>query len=182
MSDVNRRRIKLIDRNFQIKLMVKFIVCNALAMALFGFLLYLFFKSEVSASLASAHVAYKNMSDMLLPIVLTLSALNILAVSLGIAFLVLYSSHKIAGPLYRFNEAIKGFSEKNFQVQASLRESDQLQELSKSLTSARDSVGSDLLRIREKVEELHGSLGDGATDTIIVGLSDIKNVLDQYKL
>ena len=104
--DKKRRHIIMINKSFQFKLIVKFIIVNIIIMILFGIFLYIFLNSEVESNLQSAHVMYKNIKDMLFPIILTLSFLNILVSSIIIGIFVLYASHRLAGPLYRFNTAL----------------------------------------------------------------------------
>ena len=59
-----RRKIVLINRKFQINLILKFLVVNIAVMALFGVLMYLFLDSEIEANLLSSHTKYKNMKDI----------------------------------------------------------------------------------------------------------------------
>lgn len=149
-----RRKIKLINRSFQFELMAKFILINTLILVLFGGLIFVFFNSEVSANLASAHTTLKNMSEMLMPIVLTLSVINIFISALVIAAVVLYASHRVAGPWYRFNEALKAMATGNLTPLTKIREDDQLQEISVSLGEAAARLGGDFIKIKQVVEEM----------------------------
>ena len=54
----NKRKIKLINRDFQYKLMAKFIIINAFILALFGSIIYVFFNSEIDTNLKSATAAF----------------------------------------------------------------------------------------------------------------------------
>jgi len=77
-----QRRIILINRGFQLKLILKFLLVNILIMVVFGVSIYSFLNSELDTGLRSAHVTYKNIKDMLLPIVITLSVLSVLVSSI----------------------------------------------------------------------------------------------------
>jgi methyl-accepting chemotaxis protein len=149
-----KRKTRLINRSFQFELMAKFIVINTVILVLFGALIYIFFRSEVTANLASAHAVYRNMSQMLMPIVLTLSVINILLTAVVIAGVVLYSSHRIAGPLYRFNEALKAIAAGNLAPLTRIRDDDQLQEVSISLGQAADRWTADIKEIKRVTGEL----------------------------
>ena len=110
----NRRKIVLINKKFQFRLIAMFILLNAVIMIVFGAIMFLFLNSEIEANLNSAHVTYSNLSQMLFPILLTLSGLNIIISSIVIAGFVLFASHKLAGPLYRFNSVIDEMNNRNF--------------------------------------------------------------------
>ena len=154
MDYKERRKIKLISRTFQIQLIIKFILINAILLCVFGILLYVFLKSEVGSNLSSAHVTYQTVYQMLSPIILTISILNIVFISVVISFVVLYSSHKIAGPLYRFNEALKQIAAKNLKTITTVRDQDQLTEISASLTAVKDRFAVDLSTMKKQSQEL----------------------------
>lgn len=156
----NQRKIKLINRGFQFRLAAKFIFLNTVILAIFGLLIYIFFHSEISANLASAHAAYTDMSRMVLPIVLTLSILNILLTAGIMAIMVVYWSHKIAGPLYRFNEALKEMGEGNLNPLTKLRVKDQLQELGDSLERVSELLSGDMIKAKGLIEEIKNDLDD----------------------
>ena len=55
MSNFSQRKIVLINRKFQYKMIAKFILLNMAILLLFSTLIYLFLNSEVEANLKSAH-------------------------------------------------------------------------------------------------------------------------------
>ncbi len=168
----NKRKIILINKRFQLALIAKFILVNFLILSLFGVLIFMFMNSEIEANLHSAHVTYQNMSDMLLPIVITLSILNILISSAIITVFVLYASFRIAGPLYRFNAAIEEINQGNLSPLLNLREKDELYAFSETLkemtaamidhTDRCKAILSDLKTAGEKVgnEEILQKIGE----------------------
>ena len=132
----NKRKIVMINKKFQLALIFKFLLVNILILGLFGIFLFMFMNSEIEANLYSAHVTYQNMSDMLLPIIITLSILNILISSAIITIFVLYASFRIAGPLYRFNAAIREIDQGNLKPLLKLRDKDELSAFSETLQSS----------------------------------------------
>jgi hypothetical protein len=114
MKEFRKRSAILISRSFQLKLIAGYIAVNMAVLSISAFLMYLFVDSEVQKNLYTAHVTYKNMKDMLVPIILTLSAVNILLSSVIIFIFVLYSSHRVAGPIYRFNCILTAMKNRDF--------------------------------------------------------------------
>ncbi len=182
-EELPKRKIKLIDRRFQYRLMLRFILVNVLVLVLFGGFIYLFFESEVSANLASAHAAYRSVSQMLFPVVLTLSLLNILITSILMAFLVVYSSHKIAGPLYRFNEALKEISGGNLKPLTRVRDGDQLGCLAQSLGQAVRRLGGDMAAIKEQLDRIKVAHSkDIGSQELREKLCEIEKVVGAYRV
>lgn len=178
-----RRKIKLIDRDFQFRLIVKFIIINTLVLALFGVLIYIFFNSEISSNLATAHVTYKNISQMLLPIVLTLSVINLLVTSVIIFVVVLYASHKIAGPMYRFNAAVGEISARNLLPLTKIREKDQLKGLSDSLSHMAETLAADYTEIKNHIGKIKTLLpAEEIPSEVREKLEAVEEIINKYKL
>lgn len=179
----NRRHIILINKNFQFMLISKFIAVNIIIMIIFGFFLYLFLNSEVESNLATAHVTYKNIKSMLFPIILTLSIINIFVSSIIIGIFVLYASHKIAGPMYRFNEELKKFNDRNICNITPLRDGDQLYECSSSLINVAQVLRDDFSIIKGKMNELKNLCAKTKDNSkTSKTIKEIENIIDYYKL
>ena len=178
----NKRIIKLINRSFQFRLIGKFVLLNTVILVLFGAVIYVFFNSEVSANLASAHVMYRNVSQMLLPIVLTLSLLNILFTAGVIAVVVLYSSHKIAGPVYRFNEALKAVTAGNLAPLTRIREKDQFRELAENFGEMTGVLSDDMGELKKGIEALKALHAQSAgADEVAAALARLEEITGKYK-
>jgi hypothetical protein len=175
----NRRRIKLINRDFQIGLMTKFIAANAAMMVLFGLVLFLFLRGEIQSNLQSAHAAYRTMGEMLLPIIVTVSLLMLGILSVSIVFVVLYASHRIAGPMFRFHQVLKDFEARNLRSMTRIRDDDHLAEIAITLENVRAQLLSDIGRLRETLTAAEAML---PTDSIKARskLTEAKNILDAY--
>jgi methyl-accepting chemotaxis protein len=149
-----KRRIILIDRQFQLGLIFKFILLNSAMFLLFGFLVYWIFETELSAHLTTTTLTHSHFSHMLLPTVLILSLLNIIFTSVFVTVVVLHSSHKIAGPLYRFNEAIIEMANGNLKPSTQIRQHDQLKEISKNLTTLSLNLSANYSQMTEIIDDI----------------------------
>lgn len=183
MKKDNRRKTVLINRGFQYRMILKFIVLNIMIMILFGGLLYLFLNSEIESNLKSAHVTYKNIKEMLFPIIVTLSIINIFVSSVIISLFVLFASFRIAGPLYRFNEVVKAICNKNLRPVTSLREGDQLYECSITLKNMSEIIAEDFQDIKAKTDEICAMNKAGAEkEKISKKIEELKKIVNQYQL
>lgn len=179
--DKKRRKTVLINRGFQFKMILKFIVLNVIIMALFGGLLLLFLNSEVESNLQSAHVTYRSIKDMLFPLILTLTVINVLVSSLIIWGFVLYASFRIAGPLYRFNEALIAISNRNLKPIADIRKGDQLFECSETVMDMSNIIAGDFKRMKSKIDEIMELNEKGSSkDEIVEKLKEFEVFMDQY--
>ncbi len=174
-----KRKIKLINRDFQYKLMAKFILINGLILALFGAIIYVFFNSEIDTNLKSATAAYSSVAQMLLPIIVTLSVLAILITSIIIIMVVLNASHKIAGPLFRFNKALNEIENKNLKPYSNIRAKDQLGGLADSFSKMTDVLASDVSKMKELTLELSNTVIDPKGKELV---EELYKLILSYKL
>ncbi len=180
MDTDSKRKIVLINRKFQYKLIGKFILLNVVILIMFSILIYLFLNSEVDANLKSAHVTYSNIKDMLFPIVISLSIINILISSLIIALFVKYASFRIAGPMYRFNKALEEMSCKNLNPVTAIRSGDQLYDCSRTLTDFSQIISSDFSELKKTITEIKGLGMDSADSELTEKIKRLEEIINQY--
>jgi len=181
MDNANRRHTVMINSRFQITLIVKFIALNAVIMLLFGFFMYLFLDSEIQGNMRSAQVTYKNVKAMLFPIVVTLSLLNLVFSSILTTGYVLMASFRIAGPMYRFNQAIREMTSGRLRPYTAIREKDQFYECSSNLGALARTLSESFDRVHRITEEIESLPGVSEHREIVVKLSELKAELDKYR-
>lgn len=177
-----RRRIILIDRPFQYRLIALFLVMTVLLMAFSGWLIYTFFDSEIEAALSSAHVRYHTMREMLLPVFLTLGLVNLLVSATVTIIVVALASHKIAGPVYRFRQALEEMRQRDLTVLTRIRQDDQLQAVSASLTGLAEVLIADWDRLQQELAGLRQAMEDGEAPAIWQArLQTLENLAAAYR-
>jgi methyl-accepting chemotaxis protein len=124
-----RRTNVYIDKEFQMKFILKFCGVVAAGAGVTILLLYLLSQQSTSVSFVQARVKVMTTADFILPLLIQ-TVLIVMAVvgvaSIGVTLIV---SHKIAGPLFRFKQTFKELSSGNFTNQVRLRKGDQLLEV-----------------------------------------------------
>ncbi len=181
MNTTSKRKAILINKKFQYRMIAKFILLNIFIMIIFCGFLYLFLNSEIDTNLQTAHVTYKNIKDMLFPIIASLSVINILISSFIIGSFVLYASFKIAGPLFRFNEALKKMTNKNLKPVTEIREDDQLYDCSITLTDMSAVLSSDFSEIKKMTHEIKSLNKKGtAKGKLTKKIDELVEIIDQY--
>jgi methyl-accepting chemotaxis protein len=125
----NQRRIVFINKTFQGRFVLNLLLLLLLSGLCSALLVYWITGGDLQAESQSAHGNIANALDHL-GISLVLGNLTaMLVVGTLTVFMVLYASHKIAGPLYRFEKLCRQIGDGQLDAMTSLRENDQLQEL-----------------------------------------------------
>jgi hypothetical protein len=120
--------------------------------------LYFVFKSQDSGSYFNMIQAYVQAQDQLIPAMFIGGAMIILMAGLITWFILLYSSARIAGPLFRFTRNVEMQINEGPVQTVKLRQGDYLQDLSGKLSEAANGLSESYALQLEVVDELYEAL------------------------
>lgn len=153
-----KRRTVFIKRGFQMRFVTWVIALLIMCCLCSAIVLYPFISSEISSELTAGH---RNVEDVKKHLALAIVIGNVLAIivaALATTVVILYISHKIAGPLYRFERVCKEIGSGNLNVSAGLREKDQLEGLSNAFEEMLIQLRSRLNDRCERIEAARNTL------------------------
>ncbi|MFC1538717.1 HAMP domain-containing protein [Candidatus Latescibacterota bacterium] len=166
---IRKRGRVFIQKTFQLKIILRFIVILAFGGFLSGLVLYFFASNELETKLYQAHMNIINTLDILFPLIVITSLTVFLLLSIITIYTVLYLSHRIAGPLYKFERIAEEIESGNLNVKVHLRQKDELLPLKtafeKMLDNLRDKIGNlktSYKKIKVIDEKLHAVIRDSA--------------------
>ncbi len=142
-----KRKIHFIEKDFQVKFILKFCCLVALGGLLTIVILYILAMKSTSVSIVNSRVMVRTTSDFLIPILIQTVIIVTIVVSIATIIVTLFVSHKIAGPLYRFKKILKILEEGDFSSGFKIRHHDQLQDVA-------DTFNNMISKIREKLKAL----------------------------
>ena len=145
-ASIGQRRWYFIKSTFTIKMLLLFIVSLILGVTILGLVLYVFSSSELDTRLFEAHSRIMNSWEILLPTIILTTISVFILVFLITLYMVIFLSHKIAGPLYKFEMIADEIGNGNFKVNVKLRKKDELIPL--------------LNAFRNMLDNLHGKIMD----------------------
>ena len=168
-KQIKHRSRVFVRKTFQLKIILRFLAILAVGVIIFGLVLYFFGSNELDIKLYRAHLNIINTLDILLPIILISSFSVFLLLSLITVYTVLYLSHRIAGPLYKF-ETIAGEIERgNLNVDVHLRQKDELlplktaiEKMVKSLNEKIGALKSNYKNVKKIKDKLHSVISESS--------------------
>jgi len=152
----NRRHQRYIKRAFQRRFIVQFCLLMVLGCAVFGTALYLYGTRTLTTAFIDSKLRVMSTGDFLLPALAICTLAMAGAVALVAAVRLLFFSHQIAGPLYRFEQTAKAIGNGDLSGEVRLRDGDELQDLARSM-------GGMVTDLRARVQEVQAQtrrLGD----------------------
>ena len=121
----------------------------------------------------------------LVPFVL-MTLIVVLGISLAGMIVFILLSHRIAGPLYRFEKALEQLKDGDLTTLVHLRNTDQLLELQNSLNSFIETLAKRMSVIKTKLEETQEALAQTKDPDLISKfkqkLNDIKDEINRFKI
>ncbi len=180
---LKKRKIILINKAFQ----GRFILSVLATIILFGLcsagIIYGLMDSDLHMQSQTAHVNIANTWERLGFSILLGNIVAAVIAGLMAVIVVLYISHKIAGPLYRFETLCKEVGEGNLDTITYLRANDQLQELAQSFSLMVDKLRKKREHTNETVDTINNKLDSLNTNIqhSTEQLEEIKKLLLQIK-
>ena len=181
----NRRRNYYIKKKFQRNFILKFCALVILGSIVSGLIIYVMSRATLTTTFENSRLTIKSTADFILPAVLLSSIIVIVSTCGAAIFITLFTSHKIAGPLYRMEKDVQEVTSGNLDMRFSLRQGDELKALAVSLDTMVLTLKNRIADIKNNVYELESSLG--LAKSVMSGeaqdrLQRLRELVDRFKI
>jgi methyl-accepting chemotaxis protein len=160
MAERPKRKKLYIKKEFQTDFSIKFLILIAIeALLAIGLFVYLS-RGTVITGYSGHELIIASTGEYFLPTILlaNLAIIGITAVA-GFIFMLAYS-HKIAGPLYRFEKSIDEMASGDLTSRFNLRANDQLEELAGRINVLSENLDEAVSVIKNESKELEDAIKD----------------------
>lgn len=180
-SWANRRKILVVDSEFQNKFIARFFAMVVIGSVVMGGIVYFFCGRTLTTVFINSRLKVMSTADFILPGLLLSSLVVIIVVGLATAFMALYVSHRIAGPVYRLHTDVQKMHAGNLKQIFRLRDHDEMKPLALALNEMVRKIQQDVSVIKAEAEAL-GNTPGGLSSPLKEHLGNIKKVLDGYQV
>ena len=178
-----KRRNYFINRAFQSEFIIKFCILVIVGSAVFGALLYFFSKNALTTSFENSRLVIKSTADYIFPGLLFGGILVAVITAIAAAAVVMFMTHRIAGPMYRFEKYIKEIGSGRLYSDLKIRKKDQFQNTVGVLNKMTEDLKLGLTEVNEvstKLDKLIEELSDSSSREILLR-EDIKRIVTELK-
>lgn len=154
----DKRKNYFIKKEFQLKFILKFCLLLFLACLLICALVYFLSAKTVTTSFENMHFVVKSTADFILPLLLMSGLISVILTSLACIGVVLFISHRIAGPLYHLEKTMEEAGDGNLTVEARLRKTDEVEALATSLNNMIKKMRVSIFASQREIKELENKL------------------------
>ncbi|MDR3089080.1 MAG: methyl-accepting chemotaxis protein [Desulfobulbaceae bacterium] len=182
-----QRRRYFIDKTFQTRFIVTFLLvlvfggCLSVAMTWLGW----FGGADTLTSMYdNGGLVIRKTSLAILPSVILTTLVTTCVLGLVVWVVTLLVSHKIAGPMYRFEHDLRAIAEGDLQKSIRIRDGDQFAAMAGSLNVMVGSFKEKLAKLDSELERLAGQAKDmNSSPTLIDGIEECRRTLrDEFRL
>lgn len=179
-------RKKYFIKNFQIALVIKFIVLVLIESALiFGMFMFLA-KDTITTGYANSILTLNSSPDFFFNPLIILCVIVFICVSISGLIVFMIASHRVAGPMYRFEKVFETLKQGDLTTKVPLRKDDDCIELRNSLEDFIVSLKQRVTTIKTDVSALDTLLNqpDAAdnVDKINQTIASLKNETGHFKV
>jgi methyl-accepting chemotaxis protein len=160
---------------------MKFCLLVIIGAVLSSLIIYLMSRATVTTSFENSRLIIKSTADFILPAVLLSSAVVILGIGIAMFFVTLYTSHKIAGPLYRLEKDIKELASGNLKKTFHLREKDEIKALAESLQEMAHGFHYDIDKTKNGLDKLSLLTDQAVKSSNPLIIKEIQNNVQELK-
>ncbi len=176
---LHKRRHFFVKREFQFKFILKFCIVLLFGAIISTGLLFLLSRSTLTASFQHSRLVVKDTSYAILPVIVYTNLITLGLIIIATIIVTLFISHKIAGPLFRFEKELKQIGEGDLTNSVRLRRKDQITGIADNLNMMISSLRYKLLGIQTEVDNIRKTASEQNTPKdVIDGLNHLHNKIE----
>lgn len=175
----NRRKNYYIKKKFQRNFILKFFILVAAGVLISGVIIYFMSRGTLTTTFDNSRLAIRSTADYILPSVLLSSAAVMIIIGFAAIIITLFTSHKIAGPLYRIGKDVDELASGNLRVRFILRGGDEIKELASKLDSMAQSLNLKAAAVKKALNSLESASKDVSPETK-KNIQDIKEAISKF--
>lgn len=178
-----KRRNYFIDKTFQSEFILKFCGLVILGAAAFGIIMYIFSRNTLTTSFENSRLVIKSTADYIFPGILFGGIITAIITALAAGAVVMLMTHRIAGPMYRFERYISDIASGRLYSDLKIRKKDQFQDMAGSLNKMTQGLKLGLKEVNDvsgKLDKLIEELSTSSAREILLK-EDIKRIVGELK-
>ncbi|MFH2218495.1 MAG: methyl-accepting chemotaxis protein [Pseudomonadota bacterium] len=153
----HKRRQFYIKKNYQFKFILKFCLLVFGGALISMVLLFFLSRGTLTFSFVNSRLIVRDTAMAILPATFLTNIVTLIVITLSTIVVVLFISHKIAGPMFRFEKDFEEIAAGNLTKKVRLRRTDQLNDLTDSINNMTSSLHAKVLNVRDGLGQIIAS-------------------------
>jgi len=175
-----KRRQYFIRKDYQFKFILKFCLIVLAGSIISTAFLFFFAQGTLTSSFEHSRLVIRNTATAIMPAVILTNVITLIVITFATIVVVLFISHKIAGPMFRFEKDLKDIGQGDLTKKVRLRKKDQFTNLGDSLNIMTATLHEKVVSTQAEVEQLiELASKEKAPQKLVEGLNHLHKSLNQ---
>lgn len=180
-SEPHKRRHFYVKKGFQAVFILRFCILVLIGVLVSTGLVFLFSQNTLTTSFHQSRLEIQSTGKAILPTVIYTNLLTLGLITAATVVVVLFVSHRIAGPLYRFEKEVARIRDGDLTTRIRLRSRDQMTDMARCLNEMTVGLREKILAIQNELDELIRANEGGRTPKELEErLLDLSNRISTY--
>lgn len=149
-----KRKTLYIKKEFQFNFILKFCIILLVGVFISTGLLYFLSQGTLTSSFENSRLVIKNTGLAILPAIIMTNLITLGIICIATIIVTLFVSHRIAGPMFRFEKDLKRIMEGDLSVNVNLRKKDQFFEVASTLNNMTQGINKKISKVNQRLDEI----------------------------
>jgi len=163
-----RRRTYFIKKEYQFKFILKFCLIVLAGSVLSTGILFFLSRDTLTSSFENSRLTVQSTALAIMPAAIVTNLITLIVISMAAIVVLLFISHKIAGPIYRFEKELGEIAQGDLTKRITLRRKDQFTELAEYLNTMTANLREKIMAVHAEIDHLiDTAAAQGANETLL---------------
>jgi len=178
-----RRKHYFIDKDFQTGFVFKFCIILIVGAILSTGILFVFTSNTLTTSFEDSRISIEKTSRDILPAMLYTNAVTVVTISLAAIVVLIFISHKIVGPFYRFEKSFEEIGNGNLSLRIELRKKDQFSVIAQKINQMNKQLNDRIVRLKEKATLIRSEMDQESPDLEVLRseTAALQGMLEEFR-
>ena len=178
-----KRRRYFINKDFQTGFALKFCIILTIGAILSTGILFAFTSNTLTTSFEDSRISIEKTSRDILPAMLYTNAVTVVTISLAAIVVLIFISHKIVGPFYRFEKSFEEIGNGNLSLRIGLREKDQFSVIAQKINQMNKQLNDRIVRLKEKATLIRSEMDQQSPDLEVLRCETaaLQGMLEEFR-
>ena len=178
------RKKYFIKKEFQARFIMKFLLIILAGIIISTCILMALSQNTLTSSYHDSRLIIKNTSWAILPAVLYTNLITLGLIVIAAIIVTLFISHKIAGPIFRFEKELENIGHGDLTVKVSLRKKDQVTEIADRINTMTGQLHQKVMGIKIQLDRIKSIAGKtDCSENLVQEINSLQeNIEHNFKL
>ena len=156
----NRRRNYFIKKKFQASFILKFCLLVVLTALISAVVIYRFSSQSVTTVFENSRLIIKPGTEFILPGLILSTLMSVIFVGIATIIIVLFMSHRIAGPLYKLEDSLERMANGDMSFDIYFRKGDEAKKLAEIFNMTSQRLNNLVSDVKQEVARLDPAINE----------------------